>query len=64
MRVGPRAWLSREGEEIAAQDFMEASIERFVRTIRGDVERPLATVAEGLQNLQMQLRLLAVARRV
>lgn len=59
-----RAWLSREGEEIAAQDFMEASIERFVRAIRGDVERPLATVPEGLQNLQMQLRLLAVARRV
>lgn len=59
-----RAWLSHDGEEVCAQDFMEASIERFVGTIRGDVERPLATVAEGLQNLQMQLRLLARAQRV
>lgn len=59
-----RAWLSREGEEIAAQDFVEASIERFIATVRGQVERPLAMVAEGLANLQMQLRLLGLARRV
>lgn len=59
-----RAWLSREATEVGAQDFVEASIERFVGAIRGEVERPLATVAEGLANLQMQLRLLARARRV
>ncbi len=56
-----RAWLSRDGDEICAQDFVEASIERFVGAVRGERERPLATAAEGLQNLHMQLRLLAMA---
>ncbi len=58
-----RAWLSRDGDEICAQDFVEASIERFVEAVRGDRERPLATAAEGLQNLHMQLRLLALAEQ-
>ncbi|MGD9496298.1 MAG: Gfo/Idh/MocA family protein [Armatimonadota bacterium] len=59
-----RAWLSREGEETCAQDFMEASIERFVDAVRGDVPRPLATAAEGLQNLEMQLHLLDMSQRI
>lgn len=59
-----RAYLSRDGDEMCAQDFVEASIQRFVEVVRGDAERPLATAAEGLQNLQMQLVLLAGARRV
>ena len=58
-----RAYLSRDGAELCAQDFVEASIERFVAAVRGDRERPLATAAEGLHNLHMQLRLLALAER-
>jgi len=57
-----RAWLSRGDDEICAQDFVEASIERFVGAVRGD-RGPLATVADGLQNLHMQLRLLALAEQ-
>ncbi len=59
-----RAYLSHEGREICDTDFVETSLQRFVGAVRGDVERPLATAAEGLQNLQMQLTLLAGAERV
>ncbi len=58
-----RAWLSHDGDEHRAQDFVETSIERFVGAVRGDTPRPLATAAEGLENLKMQLVLLACADR-
>ncbi len=59
-----RAYLTYDGEESCHQDFMEASLERFVSAVRGTAKRPLATVAEGCENLRMQLALLAVAERV
>ncbi len=57
-----RAYLTHEGEETCAQDFMEKSLECFVSAVRDDSRQPLATVADGLQNLQMQLTLLDIAR--
>ncbi len=51
------AYLSHEGEETKAQDFMEASITRFAKAVRGET-RPLTTGEVGLRNLEMQLRLL------
>lgn len=57
-----RAYLSHDGDEICSQDFMEHSIERFVAAVRNDTP-PLASVSDGLQNLQMQLALLDLARR-
>ncbi len=59
-----RAYLSHDGDETCAQDFVEASVERFVAAVRGDVQRPLATAAEGLRNLNMHLRLLDMAKRI
>jgi predicted dehydrogenase len=59
-----RAYLTYDGEESCHQDFMEKSLEQFVAAVRGDVQSPLATVADGLQNLQIQLTLLDSARRV
>ncbi len=58
-----RAYLTYEDEEGCYQDFMERSIERFVAAVRGDADRPLATAAEGLQNLRIQLKLLDLAER-
>ncbi len=58
-----RAYLSREDAEIEAQDFVQTSIERFIEAVRGEAERPLATLADGLRNLQMHLHLLNIARR-
>ena len=58
-----RAYLSCNGHETVAQDFVEASIERFLSAVRGEVERPLATAEDGLNNLRMQLHLLALAER-
>ena len=59
-----RTYLTYEGEESCHQDFMEASLERFVAAAKGTAQRPLATVAEGCENLRMQLALLAMAQRV
>jgi predicted dehydrogenase len=58
-----RAYLSHEGAEIEAQDFVHTSIERFVQAARGDAEQPLATVEDGLANLATQLYLLGIGRR-
>lgn len=58
-----RAYLSREGAEIEAQDFAHTSIERFVEAARGDGNEPLATAADGLRNLEMHLYLLKIADR-
>lgn len=58
-----RAYLSHQGAEIEAQDFVHTSIERFVQAARGEAEQLLATVEDGLANLEMQLHLLGIARR-
>jgi predicted dehydrogenase len=58
-----RAYLSHEGAEIEAQDFAHTSIERFLAAAGGGAQRPLATVADGLCNLEMQLHLLSIAER-
>lgn len=58
-----RAYLTHDGEEGCHQDFMEHSLERFVAAVRGDAQRPLATLAEGLQNLDIQMTLLGCAER-
>ena len=58
-----RAYLSREGAEVEAQDFVQTSIQRFVEVARGEAERPLATAADGLRNLEMHLHLLNIAGR-
>jgi len=59
-----RAYLSCQGRELAAQDFVEASVERFLQAVRGEAPRPLATLSDGLANLRMQLYLLDIAHRV
>jgi predicted dehydrogenase len=58
-----RAYLTYEDDESCHQDFMETSLERFVAAVRGDADRPLATAAEGLQNLRIQLTLLEIGQR-
>ena len=58
-----RAYLSYEGRELAAQDFVEASVERFLAAVRGEASGPLADIAAGLTNLHMLLYLLEIARR-
>ncbi len=55
------AYLKLGDLEMKATDFMQLSITRFVHAVRGEGE-PLATLEEGLANLEMQLRLLQVGR--
>ncbi len=59
-----RAYLTCEGDEVAVQDFVEASIERFLMAVRGEAPAPLATVYDGLANLSMQLHIASLAERV
>ncbi|MGI5819781.1 MAG: Gfo/Idh/MocA family protein [Armatimonadota bacterium] len=58
-----RAYLTYDGDETCAQDFMESSLERFVAAVRGDAHAPLAPIEDGLRNLQIQLALLEIGRR-
>lgn len=58
-----RAFLSHEGREFCDTDFVETSLAEFVGAVRGDHSRPLVTLAEGLENLRMQLTLLEMADR-
>jgi len=54
------AYLKLGDGELKATDFVQTSISRFVNAARGTGE-PLASVADGRDNLHMQLRLLAAA---
>ena len=56
------AFLEREGQEEKLKDFMQESLERFIAAARGDGQ-VLCTGREGLANLEMQIRLLALGRR-
>jgi predicted dehydrogenase len=56
------AYLSLGGTEARATDFMRESITRFVQAVRGECA-PLADVRAGLRNLEMQVRLLRLARQ-
>lgn len=58
-----RAYLTRGDTVLVAQDFVEASVERFLQAVRGEAARPLATLSDGLANLAMQLYLLEIGRR-
>lgn len=50
--------------EAMSDDFMYLSMRQMVLAATGQAERPLATLAEGLDNEQMQLEILAAGRRV
>ena len=56
------SYLSHDGTETKATDFMEESITRFASAAAGEGE-VLATGATGLRNLELQLRLLEKAER-
>ena len=55
------AYLKLGEHELKAVDFVQTSISRFVGAVRGEAT-PLATLQDGLINLEMQLNLLSVAR--
>jgi len=49
--------------EQMSDDFMVLSIRQLLLAVTGQAERPLATLAEGLHNEQMQIEILARGRR-
>ena len=57
------AHLKLAESEVRDTDFVQTSLTRFVAAVRGEAT-PLATVEDGLANLQMQLRLLEVGRKI
>jgi hypothetical protein len=59
-----RTYLSLGDVEAASDDFMYLSMRQMVLAATGQAERPLATLAEGLSNQEMQLQILAEGRRI
>ncbi len=57
-----RSYLSYDGTELKARDFMEESITRFAATAGGEGQL-LADGRTGLRNLELQLRLVERAER-
>ena len=57
-----RTFVVAGGERRQCEDLVHTSVRRFVETVRGQGE-PLATAAEGLRNLEIQLALFGAARR-
>jgi len=56
------AFLKRGDQERKLKDFMQESLQRFIAAVRGEGD-VLCSGAEGLQNLEMQIRLLERGRR-
>lgn len=59
-----RTWLTLEGQSACSDDFMYLSLRQLWLAATGQAPRPLATLAEGLANQQLQLHLLDRGRRV
>lgn len=59
-----RTYLKLEDFEAESDDFMYLSMRQMVAAVTGQAPRPLATLAEGLANEEMQLDILAQGRRV
>jgi hypothetical protein len=57
------AYLRGGDREVKATDFVQTSLTRFIAAAAGATAAPLATGADGVRNLEIQLRLLAMARR-
>lgn len=58
------AFLSKDGTEMKADDFMCRSIKQFVDAVREDATSPLADVHDGYFNEQMQFAILKQATRI
>jgi hypothetical protein len=59
-----RTYLKHDAAEAMSDDFMYLSMRQMVLAATGQAERPLATLAEGLENEAMQLEILTAGRRV
>lgn len=57
-----RTYISAEGDRVACEDLVHSSVRRFADAVRGTGD-PLATGAEALTNLEVQLALFTAARR-
>jgi len=57
-----RTHITAAGERVQCEDLVHTSVRRFVEAARGNGE-PLATGAEALRHLEIQLALLQLARR-
>jgi predicted dehydrogenase len=58
-----RTYLKIGDAEQASDDFMYLSMRQLLLAVTGQAERPLATLAEGLHNEEMQIGILARGRR-
>lgn len=59
-----RAFLKIGAKEHSSDDFMFLSLRQLLLAATGQAPRPLATMAEGLRNEELQLKLLARGRRI
>jgi Oxidoreductase family, NAD-binding Rossmann fold len=58
-----RTYLRLGEREVVSDDFMYLSMRQMLLAVTGQASRPLATLAEGLSNQELQLQLLAAGRR-
>lgn len=59
-----RTYLKTSQGEFVSDDFMFLSLRQMLLAVTAQAPRPLATLAEGLHNQEMQLEILARGRRV
>jgi predicted dehydrogenase len=59
-----RTYLRSDDIETESDDFMYLSMRQVVLACTGQADRPLATMAEGLRNQEMQLGIVALGQRV
>ena len=59
-----RTYLSLEGLESDSEDLLYLSMRQMMLAATGQAPRPLATLAEGLSNEELQLEILGRGRRV
>lgn len=57
-----RTFIGAAGERVQCEDLVHTSVRRFAQAVQGKGE-PLATAAEALRNLDIQLALFRAARR-
>ncbi len=59
-----RTYLQSSEGETESDDFMYLSMRQMMLACHGEADRPLATLGDGWRNQEMQLRLVALGRRV
>lgn len=59
-----RSYMTCDGKDTVTEDFMQRSVRAFVESLRNSAMPPLTSGQEGFRNLELQLQLLQLAKRI